>query len=177
MATAPALIHPRSSICDPLSCSLSVAASDSKPMTRSVVMALSRGLIGDYQTPTRRSLALHSSPFAPLPLPLITRAPFLRLQLNRSRDRANASFTNSLLPITAPSVKYIRMNIRNVSHSRSSNTNRRSTTRERTGRLRPNSKQPPEVEAADSHGLNGVKSNSVVNHRLRARILPTRQPS
>ena len=63
--------------------------------------------VGDFQTLTRKSLTLHSSPFAPLPLPRIARAPSLRLALNRSRARANASFTNSLLPITAPSVKYL----------------------------------------------------------------------
>ena len=63
----------------------------------------------DCQTLTRKSLALHSNPFTPLPLPRIARAPSLRLALNRSRARANASFTNSLLPITAPSVKYLTL--------------------------------------------------------------------
>ena len=59
-----------------------------------------------FQTLTRRFRILHRWPFAPLPLPLIARAPFFRFGPNRSRAFANASFTNSLLPITAPSVKY-----------------------------------------------------------------------
>jgi hypothetical protein len=59
----------------------------------------------DTDIPTRRSLALHKIPLAPPPLPLIVRAPSFRLGPNRSRALAKASFTNSLLPITAPSVK------------------------------------------------------------------------
>ena len=50
---------------------------------------------------------LHSTPFAAAPLPRILRAPSLLLSENLSRAPANASFTNSLLPITAPSVKYL----------------------------------------------------------------------
>ena len=50
---------------------------------------------------------LHSKPFAPLPLPFIARAPFLRFGTKRSRAFANASFTNSVLPITVPSAKYL----------------------------------------------------------------------
>lgn len=58
-------------------------------------------------SPTRRSRILHSIPFAGTPLPRIFRAPSFLLAVNLSRTRANASFTNSLLPITAPSVKYL----------------------------------------------------------------------
>ncbi len=44
----------------------------------------------------------YGNPFTPLLTPLIARAPSLRFALNRSRARANASFKNSLLPITQP---------------------------------------------------------------------------
>jgi hypothetical protein len=54
---------------------------------------------------TRKSLTLHSTPAADVPLPRIRRAPSFRFTEKRSRAAANASFTNSLLPITAPSVK------------------------------------------------------------------------
>jgi hypothetical protein len=58
-----------------------------------------------HSTLTRKSRTLHSTPFAALPAPRIRRAPSLRFSVNRSRAAANASFTNALLPITAPSVK------------------------------------------------------------------------
>lgn len=57
--------------------------------------------------PTRKSLMLQSVPAADLPLPRIRRAPSFLLSVNLSRAPANASFTNALLPITAPSVKYL----------------------------------------------------------------------
>ena len=60
-----------------------------------------------HHIPTRRSLTLHNTPFAAAPLPRIRRAPSFLLVENLSRAPANASFTNSLLPITAPSVKYL----------------------------------------------------------------------
>jgi hypothetical protein len=47
----------------------------------------------NFRPVTGKSLALHGRPFAPLPLPLIARAPFLRLALNRSLARANAYLT------------------------------------------------------------------------------------
>ena len=50
---------------------------------------------------------LHSVPAAGAPLPRIRRAPSFLLSVNLSLAAANASFTNSLLPITAPSVKYL----------------------------------------------------------------------
>jgi len=55
--------------------------------------------------PFRRSLRLHRVPLAAALPPLSFLAPSLRLGPKRSRALANASFTNSLLPITAPSVK------------------------------------------------------------------------
>lgn len=54
------------------------------------------------QTPTRKSRSLQSTPFAPLPLPFIARAPSFLFAPNRSLALAKASFTTSLLPITAP---------------------------------------------------------------------------
>ncbi|MGL5019936.1 MAG: hypothetical protein ACRDBP_17505, partial [Luteolibacter sp.] len=50
---------------------------------------------------------LHSTPAAALPLPRNLRAPSLRFAEKRSRAATNTSFTNALLPITAPSVKYL----------------------------------------------------------------------
>ena len=50
---------------------------------------------------------LHSVPAAGAPLPRIRRAPSFLLSVNLSRAPTNASFTNPLLPITAPSVKYL----------------------------------------------------------------------
>jgi hypothetical protein len=58
-----------------------------------------------YATPFRKSLKLHKIPLAAAPPPFSFRAPSFRFAPNRSRALANASFTNSLLPITAPSVK------------------------------------------------------------------------
>ncbi len=46
-------------------------------------------------------------PAAALPLPFSRRAPSFLFSVNRSLASANASFTNALLPITAPSVKYL----------------------------------------------------------------------
>jgi hypothetical protein len=54
---------------------------------------------------TRKSRRLHSIPAAGFASPRIFRAPSLRFGPKRSLALANASFTNSLLPITAPSVK------------------------------------------------------------------------
>lgn len=56
-------------------------------------------------TPFLRSRKLHRSPPISKPSPLRLLAPVLRWDLKRHWDAANASFTNSLLPITAPSVK------------------------------------------------------------------------
>ena len=50
---------------------------------------------------------LHNTPAAAAPVPRIRRAPSRRLAGNLSRAPANASFTKSRLPITAPSVKYL----------------------------------------------------------------------
>jgi hypothetical protein len=74
---------------------------------------------GNYQTLTRRSLTLQSTPFAALPLPLIARAPSFRFGPNLPRACMNTSFTNSLLPITTPSVKYLtrQRNIRDIPKS------------------------------------------------------------
>ncbi|TAG08118.1 MAG: hypothetical protein EAZ42_11755, partial [Verrucomicrobia bacterium] len=55
------------------------------------------------QTPTRKSRMLHNTRAAALPHPRMRLAPSLRRAGNRSRALANASFTNTLLPITAPS--------------------------------------------------------------------------
>lgn len=49
---------------------------------------------------------LQSTPFASAPLPRIFRAPSFLFSVNLSRALANTSFTNPLLPITYPSVKY-----------------------------------------------------------------------
>jgi len=65
------------------------------------------------QTTNRRSRILHNTPAAAFPLPRIRRAPSLLFSENLSRDPANTSFTNPLLPITAPSVKY-RTRQRNI---------------------------------------------------------------
>ena len=62
---------------------------------------------GHHHIRTRKSLILQSSPAAGAPFPRIRRAPSFRFAVNRSRAPANASFTKSLLPITAPSVKYL----------------------------------------------------------------------
>ena len=59
------------------------------------------------QTLSRRSLTLQSTPAAGAPFPRNFLAPSFRFSVNRSRAPANASFTNSLLPMTAPSVKYL----------------------------------------------------------------------
>jgi hypothetical protein len=56
--------------------------------------------------------------------------------------------SHAMTRMTNQKFSCIRMNIRNCSRSRSSSTNRRSTTRERPGSLRPSPKQPPEEEAA-----------------------------
>ena len=64
-----------------------------------------RNLTRFIQIPSRRSLTLHSTPFASLPLPFIARAPSFLFAPNRSRAFSNASLTKLLLPITAPSVK------------------------------------------------------------------------
>ena len=61
----------------------------------------------ETHTPARRSLILHNTSAAGLPLPRSLRAPSLRPGPNRSRAAANASFTKALLPITAPSEKYL----------------------------------------------------------------------
>ena len=50
---------------------------------------------------------LHNTPAASFPLPFIRRAPSFLFTVNRSRAAANASFAKALLPITAPSVKYL----------------------------------------------------------------------
>jgi hypothetical protein len=50
---------------------------------------------------------LQSAPAAGAPLPRSLRAPFLRFGGKRSLAAAKVSFTNVLLPITAPSVKYL----------------------------------------------------------------------
>jgi hypothetical protein len=55
--------------------------------------------------PFRRSLKLHKALFAGAATSFSFLAPFLRFGPNRSRASAHASFTNFLLPITAPSVK------------------------------------------------------------------------
>ena len=62
-------------------------------------------LLSVQAIPFRRSLKLHKAPFAAAPSPFIFLAPSLRFDPNRSRALAKASFTNSLLPITAPAVK------------------------------------------------------------------------
>lgn len=49
---------------------------------------------------------LQSTPFASARLPRIFRAPSFLFSVNLSRALANTSFTNPLLPITYPSVKY-----------------------------------------------------------------------
>jgi hypothetical protein len=54
----------------------------------------------------RRSLKLRSNALAAAPLLRIFLASSLRFGPNRSRAPAKASFTNSLLPITAPAAKY-----------------------------------------------------------------------
>ena len=56
--------------------------------------------------PTLRSLTVQSTPAAAFPLPRIRRAPSVLFSENLSRAPSNASFTNPLLPLTAPSVKY-----------------------------------------------------------------------
>jgi hypothetical protein len=61
----------------------------------------------DRAQPFCRSLKLHKTPAAAAPAPRIFRAPLLRFAPNRCRAPSNASFTNSRLPITAPSVKYL----------------------------------------------------------------------
>ena len=70
-------------------------------------------------TRTRRSRRLHNTPAASLPLPRIRLAPSWRFAPNRSRAFVNASFTNALLPITAPSVNYLtrQSNIRAIFRS------------------------------------------------------------
>ena len=55
--------------------------------------------------PFRRSLKLHSVPPEAAPSPFSFLAPSLRFGPKRSLALPKASFTNSLLPITAPSVK------------------------------------------------------------------------
>ncbi len=55
--------------------------------------------------PFRRSLKLHKARFAGVASPFNFLAPSLRFGPKRSLALAKASFTNSLLPITAPSVK------------------------------------------------------------------------
>jgi hypothetical protein len=57
--------------------------------------------------PFLRSLRLHKAPFAGAASPFSRLAPSLRFEPNRSLALANASVTNSLLPITAPAVKYL----------------------------------------------------------------------
>jgi hypothetical protein len=53
----------------------------------------------------RKSRMLHNCPFAAAAAPFIARAPSLRFAEKRSRAAVKASFTNALLPITAPAVK------------------------------------------------------------------------
>ena len=55
----------------------------------------------------RKALALHNTPPAGAASPFNVLAPSLRFGPKRSRAFANASFTNSLLPITAPSVIHL----------------------------------------------------------------------
>jgi len=88
-----------------------ILGKQSKPWRRSSVTVstlhhfLSKALISlnphpqIYQTPQH--------PFAAAPLPRIRRAPSFLLSENLSHAPSKASFTNALLPITAPSVKYL----------------------------------------------------------------------
>ena len=61
--------------------------------------------LGFQTIPLRRSLKLHKAALAGFAAPFSLLAPSLRLGPNRLRALAKASFTKSLLPITAPSVK------------------------------------------------------------------------
>jgi len=133
---------------------------------------------GDRESHTliHRSSRLHSTPTAGLPLPRICRAPSLRLGPNRSRAFVNAWFTDALLPITAPSVNRSHAEIgrrighhpgthrtqserlqtlpenpfpgEEMAHHMAGVERNQPTTRERSGRLRPSTKQPPEEGAA-----------------------------
>jgi hypothetical protein len=62
-------------------------------------------LSANQAIPFRRSLKLHNESLAGAASPLILLAPSLRFGPKRYRALAKASFTNSLLPITAPAVK------------------------------------------------------------------------
>ncbi len=62
--------------------------------------------VGD-QILRRRSRALQSVPAAGFPLPLRRRAPVLRLGPNWLRAFLKRSLTKALLPIAAPSEKYL----------------------------------------------------------------------
>lgn len=59
-----------------------------------------------HSIPFLKSLTLHNAPAAPPAFPRILRAPLFRLAPNRSLAASKNPFTNSLLPTTAPSVKY-----------------------------------------------------------------------
>ena len=80
-------------------------------------MRTSAPKIPSIQIPTRRSLKVHKIPLAAAAPPLSLLAPSLRFGPKRSGTLANAEFTNSLLPVTAPSVKYLTRQRRRFRHS------------------------------------------------------------
>jgi hypothetical protein len=115
--------------------------------------------------PLCKSLTLHNVPAAAAALPRNLRAPLVRFSPKRFRHARNTPSTNARLPRTAPSVKYLMPGgVPPPANALGACATKQNSLRRR--RLH-----------SSKHGLNGVKSNAVVNHRAFSRILPRGQPA